>query len=311
MLKNTKGYLHYQTAKCALNPLGMSDAYYIRIKDDKEGVYYDKQTCGVNGYVELNPELTYYIQIAILKRPLENAIFMLSLVDYGPNYNLKEEAIELIALSPQHFTIFKNISNLSINESFAFNIELNSGFAADTYLLIKNYESCDFEKIYKSCPSKIEMFDYQIDTPYGTRKYEITKKNNFTNGILLGVFFVQNYVQMGTTTIKIYESNNNENDSDSDKGDSDEMITGFDVKLTADDYAVKEASLETGPFETVVKGKESYPKIRSSIIEPGEKAKGYAGFTVPKDKKKLKLKIDLSTSDDIVIDIDNPVYEGE
>ena len=220
--KNTKGYLHYQTAKCALNPLGMSDAYYIRIKDDKEGVYYDKQTCGVNGYVELNPELTYYIQIAILKKPLENAIFMLSLVDYGPNYNLKEEAIELIALSPQHFTIFKNISNLSINESFAFNIELNSGFAADTYLLIKNYESCDFEKIYKSCPSKIEMFDYQIDTPYGTRKYEITKKNNFTNGILLGVFFVQNYVQMGTTTIKIYESNNNENDSDSDKSDSDE-----------------------------------------------------------------------------------------
>ena len=111
---------------------------------------------------------------------------------------------------------------MSINESFAFNIELNSGFAADTYLLIKNYESCDFEKIYKSFPSKIEMFDYQIDTPYGTRKYEITKKNNFTNGILLGVFFVQNYVQMGTTTIKIYESNNNENDSDSDKSDSDE-----------------------------------------------------------------------------------------
>ena len=54
------------------------------------------------------------------------------------------------------------------------------------------------------------------------QKYEITKKNNFTNGILLGVFFVQNYVQMGTTTIKIYESNNNENDSDSDKSDSDE-----------------------------------------------------------------------------------------
>ena len=69
---------------------------------------------------------------------------------------------------------------------------------------------------------QIFSFDYQIDTPYGTRKYEITKKNNFTNGILLGVFFVQNYLQMGTTTIKIYESNNNENDSDSDKSDSDE-----------------------------------------------------------------------------------------
>ena len=91
----------------------------------------------------------------------------------------------------------------------------------------------------------------------------------------------------------------------------DEESIIYDISLTADDYAVKEASLETGPFETVVKGKESYPKIRSSIIEPGEKAKGYAGFTVPKDKKKLKLKIDLSTSDDIVIDIDNPVYEGE
>ena len=82
------------------------------------------------------------------------------------------------------------------------------------------------------------------------------------------------------------------------------MITGFDVKLKADDYAVEVASLETKPYEKVVQGKAKYPSLLNNTIESGEKIQGYVGFLVPKDKKQLKL-----TVKDDTFTIDNPVYK--
>lgn len=90
------------------------------------------------------------------------------------------------------------------------------------------------------------------------------------------------------------------------KGDEEERITGFDVKLTADDYAVKWADLKVGMFEKAEQGKAEYPSLLNEDIAPGEKLQGYVGYMVPKDKKVLKLTVmDKTTT------LDNPVYEGE
>lgn len=89
------------------------------------------------------------------------------------------------------------------------------------------------------------------------------------------------------------------------KGETSDSLTGFDVKLTADDYAVKMADLKVGTFERVVQGKGEYPSILNNEIGSGEKLQGYLGYLVPKDKKVLKLTVlDKTTT------IDNPVYEG-
>ncbi len=90
------------------------------------------------------------------------------------------------------------------------------------------------------------------------------------------------------------------------KGDEEDSITGFDVKLTADDYAVKMADLKTGMFEKAVQGKAEYPSLLNNKISPGEKLQGYIGYTVPKDKKVLKLTVAGKTTT-----LDNPVYTGE
>ncbi len=90
------------------------------------------------------------------------------------------------------------------------------------------------------------------------------------------------------------------------KGKSSDSLNGFEVKLTADDYAVNFADLKVDIFERVEEGKEEYPQIMYNEIGPGEKLQGYVGFLVPKDKKVLKLTIDGKTTT-----LDNPVYEGE
>ena len=90
------------------------------------------------------------------------------------------------------------------------------------------------------------------------------------------------------------------------KGDTEDMVTGFDIKLTADDYSVKYADIKAGTFEKAVLGKAEYPSILNEDIAPGEKLQGYIGYAVPKDKKVLKLTVKGKTTT-----LDNPVYEGE
>lgn len=83
--------------------------------------------------------------------------------------------------------------------------------------------------------------------------------------------------------------------------------TAFDAKitLTADDYKVDKSSLEKCYTCYTVSGKDSYQNLYDEIAA-GEKLQGYAGFLVPKDKKNLKFKV----GDNIVITMDNPVYNG-
>lgn len=77
--------------------------------------------------------------------------------------------------------------------------------------------------------------------------------------------------------------------------------------LTADDSKVDSSKLEiTQGFDKVVKGKEKYERIDTSVIESGQKLNGYVGYLVPKDKKTLKFYV----GKNITIEMDNPAYSG-
>lgn len=88
---------------------------------------------------------------------------------------------------------------------------------------------------------------------------------------------------------------------------TEDIITafGFDVDVTADDYAVKKAGLSQCMFCRTVSGKSSYESLESLDIKAGSKLQGYLGFMVPKDKKNLKFMV----GDNITIKMDNPAYE--
>ena len=120
--KNSCGYFHYQTSKNPINVLGTSDFYYFRIKDSGGTTYIDEQTSGVNNYIKLKSELEYYIQIAIRKSQYLEATpsFILSFSEYGENYLIKDDNINLDILSSQHFSFFKNISDLNISDYIKF-----------------------------------------------------------------------------------------------------------------------------------------------------------------------------------------------
>lgn len=80
---------------------------------------------------------------------------------------------------------------------------------------------------------------------------------------------------------------------------------GFDIKLTADDYEVKKAGLEQCSFCKTVSGKSSYESLERVDISSGSKLKGYLGFMVPTNRKKLKFVV----GDNITINMDNPAYK--
>lgn len=82
-------------------------------------------------------------------------------------------------------------------------------------------------------------------------------------------------------------------------------FSDVNVSLTADDYNVEKADIEKCMFCYTVTGRDSYESIDSLIINSGDKLQGYAGFLVPKDKKKLKFKV----GENITINMDNPAYQ--
>lgn len=121
--KNSKRYLHYQTRKDPISVLGGSEYYYIRISDNNGTTFIDRQTTGENGYIKIDSNLEFYVQIAIIKSRnyYKPSSFKLSFTNNGENFLVNDEDINLDALSQQHFTFFKNISHLNISENIKFN----------------------------------------------------------------------------------------------------------------------------------------------------------------------------------------------
>ena len=215
--KNSCGYFHYQTSKNPINVLGTSDFYYFRIKDSGGTTYIDEQTSGVNNYIKLKSELEYYIQIAIRKSQYLEATpsFILSFSEYGENYLIKDDNINLDILSSQHFSFFKNISDLNISDYIKFYGNINLGFCADSHFYIKYYDSDNFELLHKSFPSSSGDFDKEIENyKYGEFQIKIKKMNNSQKGILLGIFFDSQLCMMEPSYLTIYGLSKNPKDDE-------------------------------------------------------------------------------------------------
>ena len=186
--KNSSTYLHYQGR--GIHTMLYEYAYIFRIKNEKDETFIDGQSTGLSGYVKIEPNIKYYVQVVIAKKdnPTE---FMLSFEKYKENHLLeygKEKDIRV--LYAQHFSFFKNISNLTVNDTMKFNIKIDwSGFHTDN-IYIKYYELENFENLVDTFPSNREDFDSQIGSLNngGNFNYDLIKKYNSQKGVLIGIF---------------------------------------------------------------------------------------------------------------------------
>ncbi len=205
--KNSKGYLHYQTRKDPFNVLGGSEYYYIRITNNNGTTFIDRQTTGENGYIKIDSNLEFYVQIAIIKskNSYKPSSFKLSFTNSSENFLVKDEDINVDALSPQHFSFFKNISHLNRYEKIKFNGIINKGSFGYCYFFIKYYASDNFEKLVDAFPKSKQDFDREISSRCENFNYEIEKTMNSQKGILLGIF-VETYdvIEMDPMSITVY-----------------------------------------------------------------------------------------------------------
>ena len=63
--KNSPIYLHYQGK--GIHTMLHEYAYYFRIKSEKDETFIDEQTAGLSGYIKIEPNIKYYVQIVIAK----------------------------------------------------------------------------------------------------------------------------------------------------------------------------------------------------------------------------------------------------
>ena len=83
------------------------------------------------------------------------------------------------------------------------------------------------------------------------------------------------------------------------------IVSSIDLK--AEDEVVYQSDIKADThFCDTIQGKEEYTKLPSTKVLSGDKVSGYLGFEIPKNKEKIKFVID----DDIIIEMDNPVYEA-
>ena len=209
--KHSYGYLHYQTRKDPFNVLGTSSYYYFKIVDGNGTIFIDNQINGVADYIKLDYNLEYYIQIAIIRSRyyyIKPSSFLLSFTNYRENFLLKDDDIYLEALSPQHYSFFKNISDLNISNTYLFNGVTKRGDFGECYYYIKYYDSDNFEKLIDIFPTRKEDFDKEISASKYCRdfNFEIQKKTLLQKGILVGIFFESPYgiYEMDPISLTVY-----------------------------------------------------------------------------------------------------------
>ena len=186
--KNHSTYLHYQGR--GINTILYEYAYYFRIKSENGETFIDEQSSGTSGYVKLEPNKKYYAQILIVKSSSETE-FMLNFEKYKEIHLLEgDKEITVRALYAQHFSFFKDISNMAINETIKVSIHIDiSGFHTDN-IFYKVYDSSNFENLLNIFPSKREDFDSQLGSLNmgGNFNFEIIKTSNSQKGALIGIY---------------------------------------------------------------------------------------------------------------------------
>lgn len=80
------------------------------------------------------------------------------------------------------------------------------------------------------------------------------------------------------------------------------------ITLKAEDELVEESDLNADThFCEVLQGKKEYNKLPVTDVLSNDKISGYIGYQVPKNKETLKFIVE----EDLILEFDNPFYEGE
>ena len=120
-----------------------------------------------------------------------NTAFSLRFEKYKNNILIENDS-EIIrkVLSPQYFTFFKSISNLSVNDSIVFEDGSTNNTLQKNILCAKIYKSHDFYSLYNSFPTDKNGFDIKLGTVehWGSFSYKIKKQDDTQKGILFGFF---------------------------------------------------------------------------------------------------------------------------
>ena len=216
-------YLHYQGKGDGTHLPSANN--FIRIKSEKDETFIDKVCYGVSGYVKLEPNVKYYIELTLYAKSYSySPEFMVSIDNFRNNILMKEgEEIQRYILSPQSISFFKNISNLLFNETLIFDFDVSKSSYHYDYFYIKFYESDNFEQLEEKFPSKEEGFDSCIRqlSNGGKFTYELHRKYNSQKGVLFGVFFKIDTIGMGTTSISVSAYNKTEESKETDKENND------------------------------------------------------------------------------------------
>ena len=192
--KNHSTYLHYQTTGGGY----LFRRYYsINITNENGEIVFNETTNKISDYIKIESNVKYFIKITIVGG--EDFIFnnkpefMLNYEDYKYNILLDYgKEIRKRVLSPQHFSFFINISNLSVNESIIFKGGASS-FLQKYFFYIKYYNSDNFYSLIESFPEDKNGFDIEIgNKEYTSFNYEIKKAQTSQKGVLFGFFIEPN-----------------------------------------------------------------------------------------------------------------------
>ena len=221
--KNSK-YFHIQVRPESGNFFNVPSSY-LRLTNEKGEKFIEQKITGASLYVKIEPSIKYYFEITSYKKEIyDERDIMLSFEKYRKNI-LLEKGVETKndILVDQHLSYFKNISELSINETIFFKFHILSTEDHKEYFFIKYYESDNFEKLETSFPSKKEDFDKEIGSLSngGIFKYELKKKYKSQKGVLFGVFIERGWDYYSIKPTSIYASvydKEEESEPEPDKG---------------------------------------------------------------------------------------------
>jgi len=204
--KDFQTYLHYQNHKILL----VYSYIYINITNEKGEVLVDKNFDSVSDYIKIEPNVKYYAHIRISRDTLTDltyGAFCLNYEKYKNNILVKDEnEVKRLILSPQSYTFFKNISNVTVKESIRVNCFYNGNFGK-YYIYYKKYKSDDFESLVDSFPTDKVGFDGLLGYEQGFTKFSnyIKKENDSQKGILIGFFIesARTYLPLGSGNVSL------------------------------------------------------------------------------------------------------------
>jgi len=243
--KNYLTYLHYQTSGTGVSLFG--NTYYINITNENGEILLNKKSDETSDYVRIEPNMKYFASITINIGTYsqyyfpQKPEFLLNYEKYGYNILLEDEReVKRRILSPQHFSFFKNISNLSIDdESIVFSGNFNNYFLKSLFY-IKFYQSDDFYSLVSSFPSDKKDFDYQVGNLDSSLSFKIEIKRiyNSQKGVLFGFFIESNenfYINSVNNYINIKCEKAKKDHDDTDKeeriesDDNDKENSSYDI----------------------------------------------------------------------------------